>query len=163
MYEGYRIPKHTAVVPNVWNIHHSTEDYDSPEKFEPERFLRHPFGMRPDEAHDPAILEASSSRITYSFGAGRRICPGIHSAKQSLLLGLAKMLWAFDILPAEGKEIDLGLETGFVQGLITFHPKELDIMFRLRPERSEQDVLDHYSQTYKVEAEFLGWENGLRK
>ncbi len=162
VYDGYKIPKHTAVFPNVFHIHHSTEDYELPEKFEPERFLRHPFGMRSDEAHDPAAMEASSSRVTYGFGAGRRICPGMHTAKQSLMLGLAKLLWAFDVLPpGGGKEIDLSVETGFVQGLITFHPKDFDVVLKPRPGRSARDVLDHYSQTHKAEAEFMGWEEEL--
>lgn len=170
MYEGYQIPKHTAVYANVWHIHHSPEDYESPDKFEPERFLRHPFGMRPGAAHDPATMEASmssasaSTRATYSFGFGRRVCPGMQLAKQSLILGLAKMLWAFDVLPAqEGEELDLSVDTGFVQGLITFHPKHLDVSLKLRPGRSKQDILDHYSETYKVEAELMGWYSRCSK
>ncbi|KAH7014523.1 cytochrome P450 [Microdochium trichocladiopsis] len=164
VYDGYQIPKHTAVYANVWHIHHSPEDYESPEKFDPERFLRHPFGMRPGAAHDPTTMDASagsataSARATYSFGFGRRVCPGMLLAKQSLMLGLAKILWAFDVLPAQaGEELDLNVETGFVQGLITFHPKHLDVSLKLRPGRSKQDILDHYSETYKVEAELMGW------
>lgn len=164
MYDGYQIPKHTAVYANVWHMHHSPEDYESPDKFEPERFLRHPQGMRPGAVNDPATMEASTSsasasvRATYSFGFGRRVCPGMQLAKESLILGLAKMLWAFDVLPAqEGKELDLGVDTGFVQGLITFHPKHLDVSLKLRPGRSKQDIQDHYSEMYKVEAEVMGW------
>ncbi|KAJ5919853.1 cytochrome P450 3 monooxygenase [Penicillium verhagenii] len=162
IYNGHRIPKGTAILMNVWHIHHSEEDYEEPDKFIPERFLHHPFGMRLDEAHDPAQMEASSSRVTYDFGAGRRICPGMHSAKQSLLLGLAKVLWAFDVLPSEGKKIDLDLETGFVQE-IALHPKDLDVVFKLRSERTDKDILEHYSQTYEVEAEMMGWEDGRFK
>lgn len=147
---------------NVWNIHHSEEDYDEPEEFIPERFLQHPLGMRPDQTFDPAHPDASTSRVTWDFGAGRRICPGMHSAKHSLLLGLAKVLWAFDILPAEGKEIDLSLETGFVQE-IALHPKHLDVVLKLRNGRAKQDIMDHYSQTYAAEAELMGWKDGLYK
>ncbi|KAL4971368.1 cytochrome P450 [Aspergillus desertorum] len=96
IYDGHRIAKGTTMIMNVWQIHHSPEDYDSPDEFIPERFLRHPFGMRPDQAHDAAHLESASARVTYDFGAGRRICPGMHPAKQSPLLGLAKVLWAFE-------------------------------------------------------------------
>ncbi|KAH9218326.1 cytochrome P450 [Leptodontidium sp. 2 PMI_412] len=162
VYNGHRIPKGTAVVMNVWNIHHSEEDYEEPEKFIPERFLRHPFGMRPDQAHDPAQMEASGSRVTYDFGAGRRICPGMHSAKQSLLLGLAKIVWAFDILPLKGKELDLSLETGFVQE-VALHPKNLDVVLKLRNGRVKKDIMDHYYQTYEAEAKVMGWEGGLYK
>lgn len=168
MYDGYQIPKHTAVYANVWHIHHSPEDYEAPDQFDPERFLRHPFGMRPGAAHDPLTMENNTgasgsatvaSRATYSFGFGRRVCPGMQLAKQSLILGLAKILWAFDVLPATptADELDLSVETGFVQGLITFHPKNLDVSLRLRPGRSKQDIMDHYAETYKVEAELMGW------
>ncbi|KXJ95002.1 cytochrome P450 [Microdochium bolleyi] len=160
VYDGYQIPKHTAVYANVWHIHHSPEDYESPEKFDPERFLRHPSGMRSGSAHDSATTETSATaRATYAFGFGRRVCPGMLLAKQSLILGLAKILWAFDVLPAqEGQELDLDVDTGFVQGLITFHPKNLDVSLKLRPERSKKDLLDHCSESYKIEAELMCWQ-----
>lgn len=145
---------------NVWHIHHAEEDYDEPDEFIPERFLQHPFGMRLDQAHDPTHMEASSARVTYDFGAGRRICPGMNSAKQNLLLGLAKVLWAFDILPPEGKEIDLSLETGFIQE-IALHPKDFDVVLKLRDSRTKEDIMDHYSQTYEAEAVIMGWEGGI--
>lgn len=150
------------MIMNVWQIHHSPKDYDSPDDFIPERFLRHPYGMRLDEAHDAAHLESASARLTYDFGAGRRICPGMHSAKQSLLLGLAKVLWAFDILPQEGKEIDLSLKTGFVQD-IALHPREFDVLLTLREGRTREEVLEHYKKAYEEEAEVLNWKGGLYK
>ncbi|KAK0612636.1 cytochrome P450 [Bombardia bombarda] len=162
IYNGHRIPKGTAVVINVWHIHHSEDDYEEPGRFMPERFLKHPYGMRLDEAHDPAHMEASMSRVTYDFGAGRRICPGMNSARQNLLLGFAKVVWAFDILPPEGKDIDLSLETGFVQE-IALHPRDFDVILEPREGITEQDVMDHYSEAYEAEAQVMGWEDGLYK
>ncbi|KAI0445797.1 cytochrome P450 [Xylaria telfairii] len=162
VYNGHLIPKGTAVIMNVWNIHHSEEDYEEPEKFIPERFLRHPYGMRLDKAHDPALMEASSTRVTYDFGAGRRICPGMHLAKLTLLLGMAKILWAFEIVPPEGKEIDLSIETGLVQGT-ALHPKDFDIVLKLRDEHFKKDIMEHYSQTYEAEAQVFGWEGSEYK
>lgn len=37
-YEGYRIPKGWKVLPLFWNIHHSEEYFDNPDKFDPSRF-----------------------------------------------------------------------------------------------------------------------------
>ncbi|KAI1173366.1 cytochrome P450 [Nemania sp. FL0916] len=162
VYNGHRIPKGTTVIMNVWEIHHSEEDYEDPDEFIPERYLKHPFGMRLDKAHDPAKMEASSARATYDFGAGRRICPGMHLAKQNLLLGMAKMLWAFELLPPEGKEIDLSVETGLVQGT-ALHPKEFDLVLKLRDESLKQEIMDHYAQTYEGEADMMGWKGGLYK
>ncbi|KAK3361571.1 cytochrome P450 [Lasiosphaeria ovina] len=161
VFEGHAIPKGTSVIANVWHIHHSADDYDDPDKFIPERFLAHPFGMRPDAAHDPARLEGSGPRLTYAFGAGRRICPGMDSARQSLVLGLAKVLWAFDVLPPDnGDEIDLDIETGFISDL-ALRPRRFDVSLKLREGRTKEEILDHYHQAYEGQAEVMGWEGGL--
>ena len=60
--------------------------FPDPEAFRPERFL-----------------EAKDSRIAsfeLPFGFGRRICPGMHLARNSIFINTARLLWAFDILPA---------------------------------------------------------------
>lgn len=36
-------------------------------------------------------------RDHFSFGAGRRICPGLHLSENSLFITLARILWAFKI------------------------------------------------------------------
>jgi hypothetical protein len=36
-------------------------------------------------------------RDHFSFGAGRRICPGLHLSENSLFITLARILWAFNI------------------------------------------------------------------
>ena len=40
-------------------------------------------------------------RATFTFGAGRRICQGTYVAEASLFLGISRILWAFEILPAK--------------------------------------------------------------
>lgn len=47
-------------------------------------------------------------RATFTFGAGRRICQGMHISEASLFLGISRLLWAFEILPPKdehGNEI----------------------------------------------------------
>lgn len=39
------------------------------------------------------------ARDHFTFGAGRRICPGSRFAENALLLALANMVWAFEIKP----------------------------------------------------------------
>lgn len=118
--------------------------------------------MRLDEAHNPAQMDGSSWRVIYDFGAGRRVCPGSHSAKQNLVLGLAQVLWAFDVLPPEDKEIDLNLETGFIQKA-ALHPRDCDVRFKLRDGRTKEDILANYAQAYEAEAQMMGWEDGAFK
>ena len=80
-YEGFLLPKGTMVFANAWSIHRDPEEYDEPDSFVPERFLESKFGSRKSEEselHD-------RRRATYSFGAGRRICPGQHLAENSLV------------------------------------------------------------------------------
>ncbi|KAF1826658.1 cytochrome P450 [Dissoconium aciculare CBS 342.82] len=158
VYDGFHIPKGTTVLINAWHIHHSEEDYDRPDEFIPERYLRHPLGMRPELRDKTEQGETAASRVTFVFGTGRRICPGMHAAKQNLLLGLAKILWAFDILPPEGEAtIDLSMETGFVFENFFLRPKDFDVVLRMREKRSADDISKHYSDAYQAEAEFLGW------
>lgn len=45
-----------------------------------------------------------SKRDHFVFGAGRRICQGIHIADRSLFLAISRLLWAFDFNRAFDKE-----------------------------------------------------------
>lgn len=97
-YMGYLIPKGAGVLNNVWTIHMDAKRHPSPRTFEPERYRddRQSLG-------DAAANPDASKRDTYTFGAGRRICPGIHVAERSLFLGMSRILWAFNIAPARDK------------------------------------------------------------
>lgn len=80
-YEGYFLPKGTILFANAWAIHNDENEYDSPEKFNPERFCDNKFGCR------PGIVDNLDDRrrVTYGFGAGRRVCPGQRLAENSLV------------------------------------------------------------------------------
>ena len=64
--------------------------FPSPDEFRPERFL---------ETTDPRLQD-----FDLPFGFGRRICVGMHLAKNSLFITMSRILWAFDILPAIGAD-----------------------------------------------------------
>ncbi|RWA13097.1 hypothetical protein EKO27_g2010 [Xylaria grammica] len=103
-YLGYKIPKGAAVVLNVWAIHNDASRYPEPRRFDPSRW-----------AHDSQTSAESannqdpSKRDQFAFGAGRRICQGIHIADRALFLGISRLLWAFDfqrpVDPSTGEEI----------------------------------------------------------
>ncbi|KAM0552436.1 hypothetical protein ACHAPJ_007997 [Fusarium lateritium] len=93
-YNGYLIPKGAGVLNNVWGIHMDPEQYPNPRQFDPERY-RDDYQSLADAAANPD----ASKRDQFTFGAGRRICPGIHVAERSLFLGISRILWAFNIEP----------------------------------------------------------------
>lgn len=94
-YMGYLIPKGAGVMNNVWAIHMDPNRHPNPRCFDPDRYKDDHLGL-----YDSAANPDASKRDTFTFGAGRRICPGIHVAERSLFLGMSRMLWAFNFEPA---------------------------------------------------------------
>nr|AHK06534.1 putative cytochrome P450 [Puccinia horiana] len=73
-YEGYFIPKGTAIVANHWSIHLDEATYKEPEKFIPERFI---------DPHTGSLIGTRWSVYGHhAFGFGRRICPGLYIANK---------------------------------------------------------------------------------
>ncbi|KAJ7169958.1 cytochrome P450 [Mycena filopes] len=96
VYNGYRIPKGTTVLPNVWAILHDPEMYPDPLFFNPQRFAPENRANGLNQIPDPA------------FGFGRRLCPGKFLAFDTLWIVVATILTVYNI----SKEID---ETGQVK------------------------------------------------
>jgi cytochrome P450 len=102
VYRGMYIPKGTALVMNAYNIHQNEDRYPDPTSFTPERYL----------GDDMTCAESAKqadplARDHWAFGAGRRICPGMHVAERELFLAISRLLWAFDIKPVVGEPISL--------------------------------------------------------
>ncbi|KAF9467168.1 cytochrome P450 [Collybia nuda] len=85
-YNGMFIPKGSTIFSNFFGIMQDPVMFPSPEMFRPERFL---------ETSEPRL-----QTFELPFGFGRRVCPGMHLALNSLFINIARLLWAFDILPA---------------------------------------------------------------
>ncbi|KAH9974786.1 cytochrome P450 [Lactifluus volemus] len=98
VYNGMYIPKNTAVILNCFDIHHNEEKYPDSSTFNPDRY----FGDTLTCAESSKLPNAMD-RDHWAFGAGRRICPGMHVAERELWLAISRLLWAFDIrsLPNE--------------------------------------------------------------
>ncbi|KAI0643941.1 CyP450 monooxygenase [Trametes meyenii] len=88
-FRGYRIPKGTLVIPNVWAYTRDARHYPDPEEFRPERYLR-------DGKLDPDVLDPRD----VIFGFGRRACPGRDFAEATFFTLMASVLHVFDIKPA---------------------------------------------------------------
>nr|QLI49058.1 cytochrome P450 family 71 subfamily FB polypeptide 1 [Gloriosa superba] len=81
---GYHVPAGTRVVINAWSVGRNPQDWEDPEEYKPERFL----GSTVDfKGHDFHLIP---------FGAGRRICPGMHYSISNIGLALANLLYRFD-------------------------------------------------------------------
>ncbi len=112
-----------------------------------DRYLNHPHGSG-HYAGGPA-----SARDHWSFGAGPRICSGVHLAENSMFIVLAKMLWAFDILPPlddAGKEInvDTSDEAFDSEGALTT-TKPYSVRWRVRNEQVRKVVLREAAEAKK--------------
>ena len=85
-YMGYKIPKGAPVILNAWAIMTDPERYPEPRRFNPDRFS--------EDNDDVSMAEMAahpdpSKRDTVGFGAGRRICPGMHVADRSMFLSVS--------------------------------------------------------------------------
>ncbi|OAG38867.1 hypothetical protein AYO21_06898 [Fonsecaea monophora] len=84
-YKGYLIPKGARTMQSTWALHMDEEYYEEPEKF------------NPDRGH---LIADWGGCLYKAYGAGRRICPGMHIAERNLWRSISKIIWAFDISPA---------------------------------------------------------------
>lgn len=79
----------------------------------------------------------------YAYGAGRRLCPGIHLAEHIQWHVTAILLWAFDIVPATntetGEEERLDLEA-FQDGLLQ-HPVSYKVHFKIRSKAHMETIM----------------------
>ena len=99
-YDGYYIPKGTTILGNTWAINMNEEYYPNPQLFNPARFLSNKDDHRYVQELKGEKEHPSKSGHS-SFGLGRRICPGAELAANSLFIALAKLIWAFDIVPTQ--------------------------------------------------------------
>ncbi|KAH7072514.1 putative cytochrome P450 oxidoreductase [Paraphoma chrysanthemicola] len=116
-YMGYLLPKDSLVFIPTWAIHHNSSIYTDPDKFDPERYrgynrLANDYAGSPDFSH----------RDHYGYGAGRRICPGIHLAERNMWRIAAKLLWAFEFSQPIDKKTGQALpidDNNYMDGILT--------------------------------------------
>ena len=117
--------------------------YDEPQIFKPERYLDFPRSSFEYAAGD------QTRRDHFSFGVGRRVCPGAKLAEMTLDLALANVLWGLAIKPPKGVDaIDAGPDAWDTTEFQA--PKPFAVRFE--PRRSE--ALDLIKDQ---------WETGMRE
>jgi cytochrome P450 len=153
VYKDMFIPKGTNITLFQYAIHYNPNRWENADKFDPSRYLDYPLS-----SGDYAGVADVMKRDHFSFGCGRRICPGSHLAEQSLFILTARVLWAFDILPGldeNGKEIwptteDYESNTSLTQ------PKVFKARFVPRSEEKRRLVIEEWKEAQKTGYTILG-------
>jgi len=123
-YRDFTIPKGSTILANTWGIFHSNLIFKNPDIFDPERFIEDP---------------ASAKIIELVYGSGRRICPGINLARNSITINTMNLIWGFNFNKAcddNGNEIELDL-WNYAEGLSTFPCPFKCIITPRSPEHAE--------------------------
>ncbi|XP_002988182.2 cytochrome P450 71A1 [Selaginella moellendorffii] len=98
---GYRIPKGTGIMINVWAIGRDSATWENPMEFDPDRFI---------SAGNTLDVRGNHFDLI-PFGSGRRMCPGMPLGISMLQMSLGRFIQCFDWgLPPEMKsaeEIDM--------------------------------------------------------
>lgn len=144
-YKGMFIPKNSIIFTGTWAIHHNGSEFRDPDIFNPDRYLGHPklaseYAGSPDWANrdmfsSPNLGEMFLLTLNvlhhYGYGAGRRVCPGMHMAERSMWRVAAKLLWAFEfsepVDPVTGSVIPLDVNA-YNDGLLKMPlPYKVDV------------------------------------
>lgn len=152
VYKDYVIPKNTIVCMSQYVLHFDPSKWDDPETFDPSRYLAYP--------HKAGYYAAGDARQRdhFDFGGGRRICPGLHLAENSLYITLAKILWAFKIEPPldeNGVALPIDLSDDAYEDGANTLPKPYKVRFTPRSQK-RLDVLKEEWERAQEDGFYLG-------
>ncbi|XP_050205156.1 cytochrome P450 71B26-like [Mercurialis annua] len=91
---GYKVPAKTMLQVNVWAIGRDPNNFKDPEEFYPERFEK------------SAIDYKGSHFELLPFGAGRRMCVGMHVGEMNIGTVLSNLVYGFDWKLPNGMSIE---------------------------------------------------------
>jgi cytochrome P450 len=147
VYKGFVIPKNTIISLCQYTIHFDAKKWQNPETFDPTRYLSYPL-----KAGAYAAAADPNERDHFDFGAGRRICPGMHLAENSLFITIACILWLFEIKPPVGEsgaegEVDVS-DAAYEEGVNTL-PKPYKIRFVPRSKKRVRALQSAWADAQK--------------
>jgi cytochrome P450 len=119
LWKGYCIPKGATVYGCHWALSHDPIAFPDPDIFNPQRWL-----------DSEGRLKDNMNLKFISYGFGRRVCPGLHLANNSLYITLALLLWSFRI----AQRPDAPINTHAFSDVIIPHsaPFEIDVIPRMQ-------------------------------
>ncbi|KAF8875598.1 cytochrome P450 [Gymnopilus junonius] len=138
-YQDMSIPNGSTVFANIYSMSKGEEMFPSPDDFDPERYL------------EPSHQGEASPHSTFFFGFGRRICPGMHVAHNSLFIVIARILSAFNIQLPKGSALPSKVSEDFIGGLV-IRPKPF--VYQLEPRDKSVSSPGHVDIGILVEEEY---------
>ncbi|KAK5626996.1 hypothetical protein RRF57_002711 [Xylaria bambusicola] len=155
-YSGYHIPKGAGVMLNVWAIHNDPSRHPDPRRFDPSRWIHNT-----QTSAESANNADASKRDQFVFGAGRRLCQGIHIADGNLFLAISRLLWAFDIRRSvnkfTGKEIIPDMED-LTEGLVVC-PNLFSADIKPRNSLKAEIIRSEWKKTMELLDDDLQWKS----
>ncbi|KAJ7612206.1 cytochrome P450 [Roridomyces roridus] len=143
-YNDYVIPSGSAIFANAWGMLHDPALFEDPEDFRPERYLLTENGTKPG-------VDASDMRGLFAFGVGRRSCPGIHLAQNSIHINVMNLIWAFDfkpVLDSHGNNIQP--DTWAYSKGISFAPLPFDCLISPRTSHKARIIRQEFSESATI-------------
>jgi cytochrome P450 len=146
--DGKFLPRGTTIFINVWGLHHDEAVFSEPAKFNPSRYKGK---TRP--AAEYAAAPDHTNRDHYIYGAGRRICPGIHLAEREMFVGTAKLVWAFEFQQKrdhQGRPIPIDTDpvSGYTEGFLVC-PKDFACSIKPRSARRAETIVREFEAADK--------------
>ncbi|CRG92366.1 Vitamin D 25-hydroxylase [Talaromyces islandicus] len=144
--DGKFLPKGTILVLNIWGLNHDEKFYPNSQEFDPTRYEHK---MLP--ASEYVGVADHDNRDHYSYGAGRRLCTGIHIAERDLFIAMSMLLWAFNFEqqtdPVSGQPLvpDTDPDTGYIEGLVTC-PKQFPCKVTVRSAERKETIMREFAQ-----------------
>ncbi|KAK7978325.1 hypothetical protein PG996_004368, partial [Apiospora saccharicola] len=157
-YMGYKIPKGAGVMWNVWAIAHDPDRHPDPSRFDPTRWADDP-----QTSAEAAKNTDAAQRDHFVFGAGRRLCQGMHIADRSLFLAMSRVLWAFDfrrpvIETAAGKKEEVVPDMAdLTEGLFVM-PRPFGAVITPRSEARARRVREEWDAVKGLLDEEMQWK-----
>ncbi|KAI3980563.1 hypothetical protein MKX01_025128 [Papaver californicum] len=123
---GYRVPRGTVLLTNIWAIHRDPNLWDEPMKFKPERFI------------DALEKDKEGKLWSYTFlpfGMGRRGCPGNLMGMQLVSLVLGRLIQCFEWQRFGNEEVDMSEGSGLTM------PKAKPLVAVCKPRQAMLDFV----------------------
>lgn len=114
-----KIPKDTVVVMQPWSLHRVRQLFPHPDRFDPQRWID----------ADPQQLKAMKANMMH-FGAGTRMCIGLHLATAEIKIIVASLLCRYNVQLVDGFDYDYD---GGMLDIYTTLPRSENMELRFTP------------------------------